>query len=118
MCSYIDKNKYIEPGLVTIDICVMFDFAYLFRTILHECGHMRTLKSLQDAFQAWTESGLDRKDAKHYGNVIHPPLLTGHPDQLVLDVLPPPELHLLLGAVNTLFTGKLKGVLNPPVYFL
>ena len=45
------------------------------------------------------------KEAKNYGNVVHPPLLCGEPNQRVVEILPPPELHLMLGAVNTLFSG-------------
>ena len=47
--------------------------------------------------------------AKHTGNVVHPPILSGADDILILDILPPPELHLLLGVVNHIFQ-KMKSV--------
>ena len=57
-------------------------------------------------------SGENRQQAKHYGNVIHMPILSGEPDTLVIDLLPPPELHLLLGVVNTLFKGKFNVIID------
>ena len=43
------------------------------------------------------------KNAKNFGNIIHLPILKGDDNDRVIDILPPPELHLLLGPVNTLF---------------
>ena len=37
---------------------------------------------------------------KKYKNCINQPLLDIDEDQLVLSVVPPPELHLLIGATN------------------
>ena len=56
-------------------------------------------------FDAWTNAGGDKRDAKAHGNVVHLPMLSVAADELVIEHVPPPELHLLLGAVNTLFTG-------------
>ena len=44
--------------------------------------------------------GVKRKNAQKFANCIHPPLLSVQGDPEVLDVIPPPELHLLMGAVN------------------
>ena len=57
------------------------------------------------------------KDMQHYKNVIKTNLLPGfNPDDLILDVIPPPELHCLMGVVNkvkkTIFIVKLKGVIG------
>ena len=51
--------------------------------------------------------------AKHTGNVVHPPILSGANDTLILDILPPPELHLLLEVVNQIFQ-KMKSVWPNP----
>ena len=40
------------------------------------------------------------KDMQKFKNVIHPSLLRGQPGCSVLSAVPPPELHLLMGAVN------------------
>ena len=36
-------------------------------------------------------------------HTVHEPLLDGPGDVLVLDLVPPPELHLLLGSTNRIF---------------
>ena len=40
------------------------------------------------------------KAMQKFKNVIHPSLLMRDPGTSVLSVVPPPELHLLMGAVN------------------
>ena len=37
---------------------------------------------------------------QNYFNCINPPLLNVTEDQLILAIVPPPELHLLMGGVN------------------
>ena len=46
----------------------------------------------------------DSKDAKLYGNVIHPPINSDNLEDSthVIEIIPPPELHLLIGPVITL----------------
>ena len=39
---------------------------------------------------------------KDFSNVIDPSLTIAGPETLVIDVHPPPELHLLIGVVNHL----------------
>jgi hypothetical protein len=70
---------------------------------LSEKGELRTLENLTEKFWAWKDACSDEKKAKKYGNVIHLPLIKGDPHSRVTDLLPPPELHLLLGPINTLF---------------
>ena len=71
---------------------------------LHKQGNSRTLKSLTDAFWDWyTSDGERTSAAKQYGNVVHIPLLQGDLDDLIINLLPPPELHLLIGPFNTIF---------------
>lgn len=41
--------------------------------------------------------------AKKYENCIHRPVFARDDDTIILDVIPPPELHLMLGVVNTIF---------------
>ena len=59
-------------------------------------------------FWDFFESGCDASDAKHYGNVVHPPMISddaGVDSTPVIHVIPPPELHLMTGPVNTMFNG-------------
>ena len=67
-------------------------------------GNLRTLGSLNDAFWRWyDETDQDKSKAKHFGNVIHCPILRGESSERVIDLLPPPELHLLIGPFNKMF---------------
>nr|XP_047129266.1 uncharacterized protein LOC124809287 isoform X1 [Hydra vulgaris] len=70
---------------------------------LAQSGNLRTFGSLKSSCQAFDAAGRDMKKAKEFGNVVHPPLLALDDEQLVLDLIPPMELHLLLGVVNHLF---------------
>lgn len=73
---------------------------------LLQCGETRTLSNLTESFFSWMEDGRRPLRAKHFDNVIHPPLIR-HVDQKtpVLQIIPPPELHLLTGPVNTLYNA-------------
>ena len=48
------------------------------------------------------------KTAKHFGDCVHLPIVNASPNVLILDIIPPPELHLLLGTANILFNALLK----------
>ena len=63
-------------------------------------GKQRTISNLMDLFWNWFESRRDKKGAKNYGNVIHPPILSDEDNNNtpVISILPPPGLHLLMGS--------------------
>ena len=44
-----------------------------------------------------------QKEPKLFYNCVYDPLLPEDDDTTVLSVIPPPELHLMLGIVNLLF---------------
>ena len=47
--------------------------------------------------------------AKGYGNVIHPSIIDNIDDATpVITIIPPPELHLLLGPVNHIYDEMIK----------
>ena len=73
---------------------------------LSKKGKSRSISSLMNLFWNWFDSRSDKKDAKKFGNVIHPPILSDHDsnDTPVITILPPPELHLLMGPVNKMYT--------------
>ena len=58
-------------------------------------------------YEAWLENGAKKKDAKFFMNCIHEPLIQDKEgkfsDVLILNVVPPAELHLLLGPVNKMY---------------
>ena len=72
---------------------------------LHLSGAPRTIGSLHDCFWQYFECGSQRATAKRFDNVVHPSLLIGPQADLVLDHLPPPELHLLTGPVATIYSS-------------
>jgi hypothetical protein len=72
-------------------------------------GELRTLANLLEKFWAWHGSGKGVDKAKDFGNCVHPPLFTAQQeDTKILDLIPPPELHLMIGPVNTLFNSMAK----------
>lgn len=56
-------------------------------------------------FCKYNESGQNKEKTKAFRNVIHPPLIATETSvsEHVIARLPPPELHLLIGAVSTLY---------------
>ena len=68
-------------------------------------GNQRTIESLTDLFWRFFESNELKEKAKNYGNVIHLPIISNvDPSTPVIHVVPPPELHLLIGPVNHMNT--------------
>ena len=57
----------------------------------------------------WRDAGSKKAEAKKYKNCIHPPLIETSVDKSFLEIIPPPELHLMLGVVNTLFSHLISG---------
>ena len=78
---------------------------------LKKKGTRRTIASLNNLFWDFFEAHVDKSEAKGYGNVIHPPIISDSLEDTtpVIKVLPPPEMHLLISPVNTLYTGLEKG---------
>ena len=62
---------------------------------------MRTFGGLRKRHRQFVESGGRLKDASKFANCINNPLLNEEDDVRVISVIPPGELHLLIGAVDT-----------------
>ena len=73
-----------------------------------ECGKLRTFRSLADHHAAYTAAGSKPAKMQKFKNVINKCLIKAEPDVLVSDVLPLPELHLLLGVCTHFFKVMLK----------
>lgn len=67
-------------------------------------GSMRTTEGCLLNYENWCKNGSVKKNMKNFKNCIHPPMFHSGKDQLILDVMPPPELHLLMGGVDKLHT--------------
>ncbi len=75
------------------------------KNCLHDRDQPRTFGRLFESCQAFQASGGRREQAKYYDNVVHSSLLAVPADFVVLQVIPPPELHLLTGVTLTLCQG-------------
>ncbi len=62
-----------------------------------------TLGRAKELVGQFDKAGRPWKKAMKFQNSVNKPLLQGPPDTLILDLLPPPELHLMLGVVNKIF---------------
>lgn len=65
-------------------------------------GSSRTLGSIRQMFWKWHGSGEEMAEAKNFGNVVHLPIPKQSDDTALLNLIPPPELHLLIGPMTTL----------------
>lgn len=80
----------------------------ILRADLAKKGNLRTIGSIREKYWSFRESGCQQAMAKSYGNVTHPPILKHDDSTPIIDIIPPPELHLMMGTVNTLYNGLLK----------
>lgn len=73
---------------------------------LHLRGNTRTMHSLHASFTEFSASNAPQSAAKEFGNVVRPCLLRRAPGSTaVVDIVPPPELHLLTGIMNTMYAA-------------
>ena len=58
-------------------------------------------------FWDFSESRNKKSEAKKFGNINHPTIICDNIDDTtpVISLFPPPELHLLIGPVNKLYTA-------------
>ena len=71
---------------------------------LKQKGHRKNFASICKLFWSYFDAQVDKSKAKNYGNVVHLPLINIQDDTtLALHIVPPPELHVMLGPANTLF---------------
>lgn len=64
---------------------------------------LRTLGMCRRNADKFERDGAPWKDAKHYKSCVYQPLFDQPDLTFILDLIPPPELHLLLGVVNRIF---------------
>lgn len=68
-------------------------------------GTLRTIGSVDRSSESWIAGGAAKSNAKRYFNCAHTPLIHGNDETKILDVCPPPSLHLLLGIVNAIYNS-------------
>lgn len=72
---------------------------------LDTCGEKRTMDNCRKNYVEWEKINFKKSLAKKYRNCSNAPVLSrGTNDtRQILDIIAPPELHLMLGVVNTLY---------------
>ena len=79
------------------------------RVPFHEEAQRTTLESLNLWYQQFLEAGGNKAKAMDFKNVTRRPLLAGQPEDLVLDLLIPPELHCMTGVAGKLLKEMERG---------
>jgi hypothetical protein len=98
------KLANILVGIMSHSSLFPCTWCYAMKDKLDECGALRTISNSKEYFTKWSQAGAVKSKAKCFKNCIHPPIVRTTLDKPFLDIIPPPELHLMLGVVNTLFT--------------
>lgn len=75
---------------------------------LNERGDFRTIGSILQNYDNWQKSGAQKSKAKNFKCCVNTPVISSNTDQSILEIIPPPELHLMIGVVNTLYTHMLR----------
>lgn len=97
------KLANILAGIMTHSSFYPCTWCYASKNELNNCATSRTMGNTLQNYAKWCEAGSVKEDAKKYKNCIHPPVFTTSEDKQLLQIIPPPELHLMLGVVNTLY---------------
>lgn len=100
------KLTNVITGLTSSSSCCPCPYCEASKDNLHSCGVLRTLENCLFNYNDWKSNGCVKKNIKNFKNCQHPPLLQVENDnELILYLMPPPELHLLLGCVNKLYSS-------------
>lgn len=118
--SIIEVNKFLGTIAVDLKLANILSglmphscshpctFCFATKNKLNERGEFRTIGNTISNYQDWQASGSKKSKAKDYGNCIQMPVFSGDSDQLILDIITPPELHLMIGVVNTIYDHMIK----------
>jgi hypothetical protein len=72
-------------------------------------GTLRSLESNTKNNNNWSISGGNKNDLKKFGNCIFPPIIQSSVENaIILKIIPPPELHLMMGVVNNIYSAMNK----------
>lgn len=100
---HLSQNKIMGiAGAIRVAAKNPCTWCYAMKGKLDERGAYRTSGNTIQNYERWCTAA-SLKNAKNYYNCIHPPLFTSKEDKTFLQIIPPPELHLILGVVNTIF---------------
>lgn len=68
-----------------------------------KAGSSRTLTNIQQNAENWKNSGANEKHARNFFNCIKEPLLCGTSSDEIIELCPPPVLHITLGIINAIY---------------
>ena len=70
--------------------------------LITELGQLRSLGSLDYWYEEYAKAGAKKLNMQYFMNVINPRILYKDldPSTMIQDLIPPPELHLLIGVVT------------------
>ena len=101
------KLYSILLGMMNQGSCYSCAWCDITKDALHKKGNERMISSLMSLFWDLFESRNEKSEANKFGNVIQPSILCDNIDNEtpVIFLLPPPELHLLIGPVNKMYAA-------------
>lgn len=71
-------------------------------------GNYRSLGMCLQNFKNWKAEGIKKTNASKFNNCINPPIISGDEDDEIIYLIPSPELHIMIGVVNKLYTHMLE----------
>lgn len=116
-------NKFLtkdRDGTVSTDLKVAnIIFGLMSHTSSHPCtwclskrisldtiGEMRTIARCNENFKEFNDANKIKKNPKKFHNSVNMPIVQSD-KELILHILPPPELHLLIGSTNHMYNHML-----------
>lgn len=102
------KLANILAGIMPHSSLYPCTWCYAKKGELDSCGTLRSSQNTVENYTKWRASGAVKSQAKKFFNCVNPPLIMTKNEKVYLDIIPPPELHLMLGVANTLFSYMLK----------
>lgn len=71
-------------------------------------GKLRTIGECIDNYKSWEKNGSKKQECKNFKSCSNIPLISSQREKKIIELIPPPELHLLIGVVNTIYDKMLK----------
>lgn len=102
------KLLNIFIGLMTHSSSYPCTWCIAHKDDLKTLGILRTIGSCIDNFEAWQKRGGKKEDCKNFKCCSNIPIISSEKEKQVTELVPPPELHLMMGVVNALFNNMVK----------
>lgn len=97
------KMSNIMNGLMSHSSSHPCTWCDIHQKLLFSLGNPRTYASIINSVEQWKLSGGNPLMRKNFNCCYNNPIIKTETDYDILDIFPPPELHLMIGLVNTVF---------------